>query len=319
VAVIAQGDDVGESLRPPAGPSQRAVASGAPARPAGGQTSPRSSLPIGTTIWTLAALSGVATWLVLYAFVLSGFQEASSQHSLYATLRSQLAEETAPLGGNIRLGTSVAILKVPQAGVNDVVLEGTTAGVLEQGPGLLSDTPLPGQVGNCEIFGRQTMFGGPFRHLDLLRPGDLIEAVTGQGTFVYAVTDVRYSGEPLPAPMRPGESRLTLVTAAGSGWRGAGTPNQILYVDATLRGTPVGAPRGMPTAVTPSQLAMHGDTSVLMPLVLWMQLLLVIVVALVWVRSRWGGRQTWLVGAPLILAVLWAVSETAIQLLPNLL
>jgi sortase A len=39
----------------------------------------------------------------------------------------------------------------------------------------------------------------------------------------------------------------------------------------------------------------------------------------VWSRVRWGRWQTWLLGGPLLLAALWGVSTTAIQLLPNLL
>jgi len=40
--------------------------------------------------------------------------------------------------------------------------------------------------------------------------------------------------------------------------------------------------------------------------------------AIAWAFERWGRWQTWLVGAPLVLAALWGVSETAVQLLPNL-
>lgn len=286
--------------------------------------SPPRSLPVHAAIWVLAALSALAAWLLLYAFSLSGFQEASAQHALYATLRSQIAQEIAPpFGGNsptdnIPLGKPIAILRVPQAGIDAVVLEGTSSGVLEQGPGLLADTPLPGQPGVSQIYGRQTLFGGPFRHLAALRPGDLFSVTTGQGNFSYVVNDLRYSGQPIPAPPTV-QSRMILITAAGAGWRGAAAPNQLLYVDAALRGSPVGAPPGLPTAVPASQMLMQGDTSVLFPLVLWLQLLLLTVLAVVWVGSRWDRWQTWLVGAPAIVALLWIISGTAFQLLPNLL
>ncbi len=288
-----------------------------------GVRAPRSP-GVAAVIWALAALSGLAVWLLLYAFSFSGLEEASAQHALYAQLRTEIAQEIAPpFGGNnpsdnIGLGKPVAVLRVPQAGINDVVLEGTTSGVLEEGPGLLADTPLPGQPGVSEIFGRQTMFGGPFRHLAVLRPGDLIQVTTGEGTFTYVVDDLRYSGQPIPTPPTV-SSRMILVTAAGSGWRGAGSPNQVLYVDTSLRGKPAGSAPGLPTAVPASQGIMRGDPSVLFPLVLWLQLLLLTVCAVVWIRSRWGGWQTWLVGIPAILAVLWVVSESAFQLLPNLL
>jgi sortase A len=290
------------------------------------QRGPRPPLPVGVlmTVWVLAGLSGLAIWFLFYAFSLSGFGEESAQHALYAQLRSEIAQEVAPpFGGNkpsddIGLGSPVAMLRVPQAGIKEVVLEGTTAGVLEQGPGLLADSPLPGQPGVSEILGRQTMFGGPFRHLDLLQAGDPIQVTTGEGTFRYVVDDLRYSGQPIPTPPTV-SSRMILITAAGSGWHGAGSPNQVLYVDASLRGNPAGSAPGLPTAVPANQTLMQGDPSVLFPLVLWLQLLLLTVCAMAWVRSRWGGWQTWLVGVPVILAVLWVVSETAFQLLPNLL
>src|SRR5262249_18697309 len=50
-------------------------------------------------IWMLGCLSAAAIWLLLYAFVLSGFQEAGAQHALYAALRTQMAQGIAPIGG----------------------------------------------------------------------------------------------------------------------------------------------------------------------------------------------------------------------------
>jgi len=297
-------------LAPPASP-----AAGKPAvqgRPAAGL-----SHPVLTAVWTLVVISGLATWIVVYAFFLSGLQEASSQHSLYAQLRHELAPaiETAPLGSHPALGTPIAILKVPDAGIDAVVLEGTSSGVLERGPGLLADTPLPGRAGNSVIFGRQTMFGGPFRHLQGLHKGDRMQVITGQGTFTYVVTGLQYPHTPEPPALAAGQSRLTLVTAIGSD----GVPDELLYVNATLQGETVGSPGGLPTEVPASQLAMHGDSSGLTSLVLLLQLLVVTVIAVAWARLRWGRWQIWLVGTPLILAVLWVVTDTAVQLFPNLL
>jgi len=269
-------------------------------------------------LWALTALSLLAAWFLLYAFALSGFQEHSAQSALYAKLRNELALGVAPLGGKITLGTPVALLRVPQAGINDVVAEGTTSGIMEHGPGLRADTPLPGQVGKSVIYGRSAMFGGPFRHLNVLRRGDLVTVTTGQGTFHYRVEDVRYPGDPVPPPLAVGHSRLTLITTNGAGWRGLGAPSQFLYVDASLIGAPVVTPAGMATAIPASQRPMHGDTSALVPLVFWLQLLALVALALIWVRSRWGARMTWLVGAPAVIALVWVVSEVAFQLLPNL-
>ena len=299
---------------------QMPVASSPPGQPAARRRPGTGPGPVAvTTVWTLAALSGLAAWVLVYAYVLSGLQEASAQHALYAKLRTELAQEIAPLGSHPAFGTPVALLRVPQAGIDDVVVEGTTSGVLESGPGLLADTPLPGRAGESVIYGRQTMFGGPFRHLNALRKGDLLQVTTGQGTFTYVVTDMQYPRTPKPPAVAAGQSRLTLVTVVGSGWRSAGVPEELLYVNAALRGKTVGSPAGLPTAVQSSQQAMRGDPSVLLPLVLWLQLLLITVVGVAWARARFGRWQTWLAGAPLILAVLWVVTDTAAQLFPNLL
>jgi sortase A len=317
---------------PPTGPFRQFRRS-AVRRPRPAATPPRSRPPLPLSflvpIWTMASISVLTVWFLAYAFGLSGLQEARSQHELYAALRSELAQEVAPPFQDVAsgkpptddfpLGLPLAVLRVPQAGISDVVLAGTTSGVLEQGPGLWRDTPLPGQPGVSVIWGRHNMFGGPFRHLAALRRGDLIHVTTGQGTFTYAVTDLRYPGDPLPPPLAAGQSRLILATAVGPGWRGAWAPNTLLYVDATMRGKTVGYPGGLPAEVLASENPMQGDTSVLLPLILWLQLLLFTVVAVVWAGTRWGRWQTWLVGIPAILAVLWVVSDTVFQVLPNLL
>lgn len=269
--------------------------------------------------WILASIGGLAVWLILYAFVLSGFAEASAQHALYATLRTEIAQGTAKLGGKIPLGTPVALLQIPRAGVDDVVLEGTTSGVLEQGPGLEADTPLPGQAGISVIYGRQSLFGGPFRHLSSLRSGDVLAITTGAGTFDYRVINLRYPGDPYPPPLAPGQGRLTLVTTTGPGWPGLGQHDEFLYVDAQLVTKPVASPSGQPTLIPANQEPMHGDKSVLFVLVLWLELLVATVLATVWVGSRWAVWQAWLVSAPAMIAVLWVISEVAFQLLPNLL
>jgi sortase A len=281
----------------------------------------RPPLPSGAAavVWILAAVSGLALWALLYGYVFSGFQESSAQRELYATLRSNIALGVAPLGGSIKLGTPVAFLQIPEAGIDQVVVAGTTSGALEQGPGLEADTPLPGQAGVSVVFGRQALFGGPFRHLGDLKPGDLFRVTTGAGVFTYKVIDLRYPGDPYPPPLAAGGSRLTLVTLVASGFTNAGVNDQYLYADADLVGKPVASPPGLPTAVPVNQEPMHGNDTVLIALVFWLQLLVIAAVVAAWIGSQWAVWQTWLVAAPAIVALLWVISETAFQLLPNLL
>ncbi|MGN6607218.1 MAG: class E sortase [Jatrophihabitans sp.] len=268
--------------------------------------------------WVLLAVGGLALWLVAYAFVLSSLQEQHSQHDLYASYREQLVNGTAPIGGAMAEGAPVALLHSARASMDDlVVVEGTASSDLRLGPGHYPGTVLPGQAGVSVMFGRSLSFGAPFGSITSLRPGDVIDATTGQGVSHYVVEDVRRAGDPYPPVLAAGQGRLTLVSSEGSGWRAGWAPSSAVYVDARLRGSAVPAPSGVGQA-RQAERPMAGDTSGLYPLVLWLQLLLVAVVGVVVLRRRWGVWQTWLVTVPLVLAALWGASSSAWLLLPNL-
>jgi sortase A len=255
-----------------------------------------------------------------FAFGLSGLQEQRSQHQLYASFRGLLdpSSEIAPsIGGRIAPGTPVALLNSPEAGLQSVVVvEGTSAGDLLEGPGHLPDSPLPGQPGESILAGRSTTAGAPFAGITHLFKGDVIAVTTGQGTFHFIVKDQRLAGDPLPA-IPAGGAELTLVTSAGSGGLGRLEPNHLVYVDAILRGKAVAAPPGRPVAVPAAERVGQNDPSAWPFVVFWLLALLVGAGAVVWLWRRWGHRQTWLVGAPVLLAILWGFSTEAIRLLPN--
>ena len=280
--------------------------------------------PLGTQrvalTWALFALSVTAAWLVLFALVLSGLQESHAQAKAYGQLRQGLSQQTAPLGGVIPPKTPVALLNARPLGLRDlVVVEGTASGDLEHGPGHRRDTVLPGQAGVAVVYGRARLFGGPFGQVTRARKGDVVTVLTGQGTFSYVVDRVRHVGDPLPLPAAPGGSRLTLVTSGGASASRLWTGDQPVYVDATLKGKP--APGStLPVGLVPrSEQAMQGDASSLFVLVLWLPVLMLISALVVWATTRWGAVQSWLVGGPLLLAALWGASESAVELLPNLL
>ncbi|HTW18938.1 MAG TPA: class E sortase [Mycobacteriales bacterium] len=272
------------------------------------------------TVAVAVTLFAIAIWAILYAFTLSGIQEHSAQRGLYAKLRAELANEVAPVGGQIKEGAPVALINAPAIGLKDtVVVEGTSATDLQSGPGHQVNTVFPGQAGVSVIYGKSVTYGAPFARVTSLRSGDQITATTGQGTFRYTVNDVRRPGDPIPQPLATGAGRLTLVAAVGSGWRRGWAPSQIVYVDASLVGRGKASPSGGPTVQPANQMSMARDDSALTPLVLWLELLVAGSVAFVWARRRWGSWQVWLVGTPALLAVVWVVTETAARLLPNLL
>lgn len=313
-------------VRPDADIGRRPGAHRAPSRGmAPGQrvvTSKRPELSAGAAV-TKAALtlfSLLMVWLVLYAIVFSGLQEERTQHGLYAALRAQLAAETAPPGGSIKPGKPVALLDAPEIGLhNAVVVEGTSSATLQKGPGHLANTALPGQAGVSAIFGKSVTFGAPFANIPKFHMGNPITVTTVQGVAHYVVTDVRRGGDPLPQPLLAGQGRLTLVAAVGPGWRSGWAPTGLVYVDAMLQGTAQTAPPGRPTQVPAAQKAMGTGDSALYSLALWLEAMAIVAVSVTWARSRWGGWQVWLAGAPLIFATVWIVTETATRLLPNLL
>jgi sortase A len=284
----------------------------------------------------LGGLTAVALWFVLFAVSFSGLQESHSQHLLYAQLRSELSQATVPFGGVIAPGTPIAYLDAGAIGLHAVVVEGTSSADLARGPGHLPSSPLPGQAGDAQIYGRSAMFGAPFGNVHDLRKGVIIAVTTGQGVFYFRVLDVRGPGDPLPSAAQLGQSSLTLVTSAGSGWVSGWTNDHVIYADAALIAgrVPVNGqvrlvigaaaiqptPRGGPTIVPTVDNPLASDTTdpVLFSVFLWLLALLLLSVGLACAYIRWTAWQVWVVGVPALLAVLWATTSAAMLLLPNL-
>jgi sortase A len=271
------------------------------------------------SIWVSSACSLVALWFVFFALVLSSLQFQHTQHNLYAQFREQLSQEVAPLGGVITPDAPVALLSMPSMHITDsVIVEGTAAGDLAKGAGHLRDTPLPGQPGTSIIYGRETLFSGVFGNLPQAQAGAELTLTTGQGVFTYRIEQVRHVGDKFPALLADGESRVTFVTAEGARLGNGWTPQHTVYIDAKLQGKSAPAPPGRLQVVPSAEQAMGGDVSALFSLVLWLPLLIMAALATVWSWNRWGRWQTWIVATPVLVAAIWGVTETGIQLLPNL-
>jgi sortase A len=279
--------------------------------------------PLGTpavvALWSSGVVSALCLWLVLSALVLGTVQYHADQGRLYDTFREQVAKGDAPLGPTTT-GAPVALLRSPWAGLDDVVVvEGTASGQTQRGPGHRRNTVLPGQQGVSLLFGRGLTYGASFAGITRLRAGDKITATTGQGVFTYRVDGVRRPGDPVPLPPAATGGRLTLATLEGATWLNGYTSRDVVYVDATLQGKAVLPAATHPAAVPKAEELMMGDSGALLLLLMWVQALLVVSCALGWAHVRWGLWQSWLVGAPVLLLILWAASTAAAQLLPNLL
>ncbi len=130
------------------------------------------------------------------------------------------------------------------------------------------------------------------------------------------VVDRRTAGDRAPK-VRVGTGYLTLIAAAGTGWQGRLQPTKLVYIDAVLKGKAVGAKPGRPKFISDAEVPGHGDLNALPWVALALGALVAAVVACWYLWGRLGLLRTWLIGAPVILAVLWLLSNELLQLLPN--
>ncbi len=163
-------------------------------------------------------LTGMGALLLLfftYLYVFTPLTHGRDQHRLlqslvgspravYSLVNHHLPAEGKPIG----------ILTIPVLHQREVIVMGTSSADLQQGPGLMVHTVVPGDPGNSVIAGRRATYGAPFGSLGTLVRGDRIEIVDGAGNFTFRVTSVRQlaGGQADAAPVR-GQAWLTLVTS----------------------------------------------------------------------------------------------------------
>ena len=271
---------------------------------------------------SLVAVSLLA--FVGYLALISNVEHSRSQRIAYADLRTELSALTAPTGQTdldgklLPLGTPLGYLSAPGLGLErEVFFEGTTGKVLAKGPGHRRSTPLPGQPGVSTLYGRAAAYSGPFSGLEDVDRQSIFTVTTAQGEHTYEVIGTRREGDPVPPPPGPGESRLTLVTATGLPF----IPDDVIYVDAKLTSPVVpAAPRQLRQAgLLPAEAAMAGDSSGWPKIYLLMQGLAVSGLAMAWASRRWGSKQAWVAGFPLVGLFVVLASRDLVLLLPNLL
>lgn len=272
--------------------------------------------------YAMILLAVVVLGLVLNLTVVSRLEHFTAQHRLYDQLRLSLAQGSVPIGqtdnqGHLVVpGTPIALLQIPEIGVKEVVVEGTTSEQTREGVGHRRDTPYPGQPGVSVLLGRKAAYGGVFGHLDQLRAGQTFTVTTGEGVSTYRVIGPRIGTTQLPE-LSSDQGRLTLVTASGPSYM----PTGVLRVDAQLVSKPFATPpvafaSGM---IAPDEQALAGDGNGAFALSWLLELLVVLAVGLVWAWKRWDSRAAWIVLTPAIAAVAFACADRVCDLLPNLL
>jgi sortase A len=161
---------------------------------------PRPLTPARIGVAVLVWLVVTATVIALVIYGVGPLLEQRDQDALLDDYRQQIeyasnreftvVDAAVPIEAP-STGTPVAIIDIPDIGVEQVVVEGVGPQQTRKGPGHVPGTAGPGQPGNSAIVARRSAFGGVFRQLDHLERGDEILVTTTQGQSVYDVTTVR--------------------------------------------------------------------------------------------------------------------------------
>jgi sortase A len=269
------------------------------------------ALPIAGVAITSAGL--VLALFIVYLFAFSGLQAARDQHKLQAELLGGPAGLAALSGTAPADGQPAAVLSIPSLAIHDVVVEGTSAADLQQGPGLMPGTAPVGTLGDTVLAGRQSTFGGVFGSLGRLRAGARITVWSALGVFHYRVTgsSVVDSSRRLAIDRQSSSAHLELVTSRSAFGGG------FVVVHADLVGTAVTAPSPALPLPTSSELSLSGDPAAEVPSLLWGEALVaVIVIAILAYRRTRQAVLTYVLTAPVIIVVLLFFFENLSRLLP---
>lgn len=181
---------------------------------------------------TLITVGMVLLLFCVYELWITNLVTEREQQRLGADLQREWAgppsgpSELAPGGVRpvaVELGTGFAVLRIPRLGsdYSQVVVEGTSVEDLKKGPGRLTGTAVPGELGNTVLSGHRTTYGAPFQRLDELQPGDAVVLETRDTWFTYRVTGTQIVAPtavevtyPVPGQLgaTPTEKVLTLTT-----------------------------------------------------------------------------------------------------------
>jgi sortase A len=251
--------------------------------------------------------------LLVFLFAFTPLTAARDQHRLLASLTGNSSGTFALTKGVVPSeGSPVALLRIPDLRLEQVVVAGSSASDLEQGPGLMPGTVLPGEQGNAVIAGRRMTFGGPFRSIGTLQHGAQIHVTDGLGSFVYRVVSVRTVDSGRPDVVGGTHAyQLTLITSNSSV---VTTGREV--VDAKLVGRPAPSPTQASQIIPPDQRGLSGDPGAWWRILLWVTLFLLTAAATGVALLRWRRPlPTYLLAAPVLIACgLFAVEAVALSL-----
>ncbi len=112
------------------------------------------------------------------------FRAQSSSNRLWDSARIRAYQRSL----SVKFSPPEAILRVPKAGIEVPILEGTDDLTLNRGVGHVPGTALPGQAGNIAVTGHRDGF---FRGLKDVAPGDILEVDRQGHTDKYRVRNIK--------------------------------------------------------------------------------------------------------------------------------
>jgi sortase A len=263
------------------------------------------------------ALTGVGVLLMMflvYVYAFTGLTGVRNQNRLSLELSGNNRATFSLASGRLPAeGRPVALLDIPSLHVHQVVVNGTSAADLQQGPGLMVGTALPGEPGNAVIAGRRVTYGGPFRRLAGLSAGTKIKVTDGAGSFTFRVVGQKVVS--LGARYRvghTGDSWLTLVTSNSSF-----TPGGEVVLLGRLVGTPALSGGSSEHAAPSVLLSFGGDPAAGGWAGVWAFVFLALLAATL-VSVRWWRQPvvSYILAAPVLLACGLFVCENLARCLP---
>ena len=248
--------------------------------------------------------------LAVFQYWVTGVEETRSQSELLRQLKVDLASTAA---GGVPAPAAVwhptGLIEIPAIGLEKVVVEGSSARRLEQGPGHDPASARPGEAGDVLILGRRSSYGSPFAHLDRLRDGDTISITNARGRFTY-----RVETGAARASAHSGNGTLTLATGAHGM-----ISDRVFSVTAVLDGKPLLLGTTV-RAVQPVDLATVGgwfsDGSAWIWIALWGGLLIGALYVAARAYRRSSTLITYLLTTPIIIGLLFCTLGAADRLVP---
>lgn len=113
------------------------------------------------------------------------------------TAPAPIVYDATPPGGRPNVGGDVhpmvphaafGMIVIPKINLVHPIFEGIDESTIHWGPGHWPGSALPGQRGNTVFAGHRVTHTHPFRNIDQLVPGDLIQFVMPDGTYTYKMT-----------------------------------------------------------------------------------------------------------------------------------